>query len=41
MRIDEQEIKEMISYMKVIIYFIIIGFVSVVSLLGLLIGFLI
>ena len=38
---NKQEIKEMISYMKVIIYFIIIGFVSVVSLLGLLIGFLI
>lgn len=41
MRIDEKEIKEMISYMKVIIYFVIIGFVFIVSLLGLLIGFLI
>lgn len=41
MRIDEKEIKEMISYMKMMIYFVIIGFVFVVSLLGLLIGFLI
>lgn len=41
MRIDEKEIKEMINYMKMMIYFVIIGFVFIVSLLGLLIGFLI